>query len=38
VIRQFTERGKGGHAELLILLEEKEWARQGMIEELRNSL
>lgn len=35
VIRQFCERPGGEDmAELLILLEEREWARQAMIEEL----
>jgi hypothetical protein len=36
VIRQFHERGSE-MAELLIFLEEWEWARQAMIEELRDS-
>jgi hypothetical protein len=35
VIRQFHERGNTNMVELLILLEEKEWARQAAIEELR---
>jgi hypothetical protein len=34
VIRQFTERGSEEMVELLILLEEREAARQAMIEEL----
>jgi hypothetical protein len=35
VIRQFYDRPDGEHmAELLMLLEEREWARQAMIEEL----
>jgi hypothetical protein len=38
VIRQFHERGHGDIVELLILLEEKEWARQAAIEELRLGL
>jgi hypothetical protein len=33
-IRQFHELGNKGMAELLILLEEQEWARQHIIEEL----
>jgi hypothetical protein len=37
VIRQFHERGSE-MAELLILLEEREWARQAMIEELRSAM
>jgi len=36
VIRQFFHRKGGGEmAELLILLEEREWARQAMVEALR---
>jgi hypothetical protein len=35
VIRQFHERGNDDIVELLVLLEEKEWARQAAIEELR---
>ena len=35
VIRQFHERGNDDMVELLILLEEKEWARQAAIEQLR---
>ncbi len=36
VIRQFFHRKGGGDmAELLILLEEREWARQAMVEALR---
>ena len=38
VIRQFHERGKADMVELLILLEEKEWARQAAIEELTTDL
>ena len=34
VIRQFHEAGKSDMAELLILLDEKEWALQAAIEEL----
>jgi hypothetical protein len=35
VIRQFHQRGQTDMVELLILLEEKEWARQAAIEELQ---
>jgi hypothetical protein len=35
VIRQFHDRGNEDMTELLILLEEWEWARQAMIDELR---
>lgn len=36
VIGQFSRRTGGGDmAELLILLEEREWARQAMLEALR---
>ena len=38
VIRQFHEHGKEDIAELLILLEENDAARQAVIEELRGSL
>jgi hypothetical protein len=37
LIRQFHERGYEDMAELLILLEELEWARQAMIESLREA-
>ena len=36
MIREFHERGNEDIAVLLILLEEREWARQAMIEELSN--
>jgi hypothetical protein len=38
VIRQFHERGRPGDADmvdLLVLLEEQEWSRHAMVEELR---
>ena len=35
VIRQFHERGQEDMVDLLVLLEEQEWNRQAMIEELR---
>jgi len=36
VIRQFFDREGGGEmAELLMLLEEREWARQAMVDALR---
>jgi hypothetical protein len=34
MIRQLHERGYEDMAELLILIEEPEWARQAVIEEL----
>ena len=34
---QFHERGKDDMAEVLITLEEQEWARHGLIEALRAS-
>ena len=34
VIRRFHERRKDVMAEVLIVLEEREWARQAMVEEL----
>jgi ACT domain-containing protein len=37
VIRQFHERGRKDMTELLILLEENEWARQAIIEELQEA-
>jgi hypothetical protein len=39
VIRRFCERPGGEEmAELLMFLEEKEWARQAMIEELQREI
>lgn len=35
VIRQFHERGDEDMVDLLVLLEEQEWSRQALIEELR---
>lgn len=37
VIRSFHERGKADMVELLILLEEREWARQAAIEALEEA-
>lgn len=39
VIQQFCQRPGGEEmAELLMFLDEKEWARQAMIEELRSKI
>jgi len=35
VIRQFHQRGEEDMVDLLVLLEEQEWNRQALIEELR---
>jgi hypothetical protein len=35
VIRQFHERGAEDMVELLVLFEEEEWKRQGVIDALR---